>query len=121
MQSPADEDRQRFQVPDPRLRDEIGGLLEKAFLREEGRLPDALEISNLKILEEEAVEKAEKAQQLAEEALDAAQRASEQYAASHALEDLEAVQRWEAEAATYFREAEVFRLEVERLRRYLPG
>lgn len=116
-----DEDRQRFQAPDPHLRDEIGGLLERAFLREGGREPDALEISNLRILEDEMVEKVEKAQRLAEEAMGASRRAAEQYTASHALEDLEAAQRWEAEAATYHREAEVLRSEVERLRKYLPG
>lgn len=121
MQSTPEQDDRHFQNLDPHLRDEVGGILERAFRREEGRIPDELEVENLQTLAGEAEQKAEKADRLAEEALEAGRRASEQYATSHALDDLEVVQRWEAEAASYRREAEGFRLEVERLRKYLPG
>jgi hypothetical protein len=121
MQPPGEDDPARFQDINPRLREEVSRLLEHAFQREAGRIPDEMEIRQLETLAGEAERKAESAERLSEEALQAAVRASELYAATHALDDLEAVQRWEAEAASYRREAESYQLEAEHLRRYLPG
>jgi hypothetical protein len=121
MTIPGEDEPTHFQDINPRLREEVGRLLERAFQREEGRIPDEMEIRQLETLAGEAERQAESAERLAEEALQAARLASAEYAATHALDDLEAVQRWEAEAASYRREAESYQLEAEHLRRYLPG
>jgi hypothetical protein len=119
MATPAEEDRERFKNIDPNLREEVGGLLERAFKREEGRAPDELESYSLEVLAGEAEQKASEAERQAIEAAQAARGASERYAASHSLDDLEQAQRWEAEVASFRREAENYRLEAERLRKYL--
>jgi hypothetical protein len=121
MQTPPNDDQLHFQNVDPRLRDEVGGILERAFKREDGHIPDAMETQALQSLANEAQQKAAEAERLAEEAEMAARQASERYALSHAQDDLESVQRWEAEAASYRREKENYLFEVERLRKYLPG
>jgi hypothetical protein len=121
MPTPGGDDQGHFREVDPRLREEVGRLLERAFQREEGRIPDEMDIQQLETLAGEAEQKAESAERLAEEALQAARSASERYAATHALDDLEAVQRWEAEAASFRREVENYHLEAEHLRRCLPG
>jgi hypothetical protein len=119
MPGPAEEDRQRFKSIDPGLREEVGGLLERAFGREGGRAPDEIESAALEQLAGEAESKAEQAARAALEASGAARAAAERYAASHAIDDLDAVQRWQAEAASCQREAETYRQEAERLRKYL--
>lgn len=121
MQTPSEKDQQHFQNVDPRVREEVGGILERAFQREDGHVPEAGEIQNLEALAAEAGQKAREAENLAQEAEQAALRASERYAISRAQDDLEAVQRWEAEAASYRREVEGYESEVERLRKFLPG
>jgi len=114
-------EQEHYQKLDPRTREEVGGVLERAFRREEGREILQVEQQTLLTLVQETEEKAEKAEQHAQEAEEAARRSSELYALSRAIDDLEALQRWEADAASYRREAERFRQEAEHLRKYLPG
>ncbi len=121
MQTPFEEDIQHYREVDPRVREEVGGILEHAFRHERGALPEKIEVQTLEKWATEVEAKAEKANQMAEDALDAARRASEQFALSHSLEDMEAVQQWEAEAASYRREADLLHAEAEQLRKYLPG
>lgn len=115
----AEENQPNFQKIDPRLREEVGGILERAFRNENGLEKPDIEVEQIEILAQEVEEKAERARCLAEEAVEAARKAAERYELSHGLDDLEAVQHWEAEADSYRREAEILDQEAERLRKYL--
>jgi hypothetical protein len=106
---------------DAHTREEVGGILERAFRQEEGHRTLEVEQQYLESLSKEAEKKAELAEQQAIAADQAALRASERYAISHSLDDLDIMQRWEAEAASYRREMESYHLETERLKKYLPG
>lgn len=110
-----------FRQLDPRTREEVGGILERAFRQENGRITQEIEIQQILVLSNETEIKAQEVEGLVHEALEAAGLAEERYKSSHSLEDLETMQRWQAEAAGYRRQAERLRLEVEQLRKYLPG
>jgi hypothetical protein len=107
--------------PDPHIREEVGGVLERAFRREDGLETLDEERLNLQTLAVETEEKAIRAERLAQEAAQAAKLAAERFSHTQGADDMEAMQRWEAEATSYRREADNLRLEVERLRKYIPG
>jgi hypothetical protein len=112
---------QRYQPSDPRTREEVGGILERAFQREGGREPDDVEETHFRVLAQEAEARLHSAEHLAEEAEGAAKRAAEQYALSQNHEDLEITRRWQQEAALRRREVHTLQEEVERLRKFAPS
>jgi hypothetical protein len=111
----------QYNRPDPHVREEVGGMLERAFRREDGCETLEDERASLQVLAQEAEEKVACAERLAQEAAESARLAAERFRLSQNLDDMETVQRWEAEATSYRREAENLRLEAERLRKYMPG
>jgi hypothetical protein len=110
---------QRFAPADEKIREEIGGILERAFKRESGVEPNEQEIHRFLILAEEAEKRAEAYEHLARQASEAAEIASEQYASTRSEDDLELTQLRESEAEQYSLEAETLRTDAERLRGYL--
>jgi hypothetical protein len=110
---------QRFTPADDRIREEIGGILERAFKREGGTEPNEQEIRRFLTLAQEAEKRAEAYDNLARQACEAAETASEQYASTRSDDDLELVQLRESEAEQYNLEAEALRTDAERLRSYL--
>ena len=120
MSEVEDREGERYRPADPRIREEVGGILERAFQSEGGRKHDEEEARRFMALAEEAESRAESAERLAQEAEQAAERAAERYALTGSADDLAAVQRWETEAGAYRREAENMRQEAERLRKYIP-
>lgn len=118
---PGSEDKAgRYRAADARTQEEVGGLLERAFQREGGREPRQEEARRFLEWVKETEGKAEAVDSLAREAEQAAAEAAERFARTRGEDDLAALQRWEAEADAYRREAENLRLEAERLRHYLP-
>jgi hypothetical protein len=103
---------QRFAPADEKIREEIGGILERAFKRESGVEPNEQEIHRFLILAEEAEKRAEAYEHLARQASEAAEIARSE-------DDLELTQLRESEAEQYSLEAETLRTDAERLRGYL--
>ena len=110
----------RYQAADPRVREEVGGILERAFRGEAGRFANEDEAHCFLALADEAEARAEAAESLTRESEQAAVQAGERFALTGGQDDLAAMRRYEAEAEAYRREGEALRLEVERLRKYLP-
>jgi|SRR5271165_2831247 len=106
----------RFQPATPQTQEELGGVLERAFMRERGREPNGEEVRRLHALADEALRQAEIKLGLAREAEAAMARAAESYGRSKDPDDLAAVERWTSAAQSYRREAEQFRLKAEDLR-----
>ena len=113
-------DPQRYQQPDPRTRQEVGGILERAFQQEGGRIPDEVEATRFKALIEETEARLLSAEHQAAEAEIAAVQAVEQYARSQRAEDLEIAQRWQEESVMRRREVQLLQEEAERLRKFSP-
>jgi hypothetical protein len=115
----ADTDRTRFTPADEQVREEIGGILERAFKREGGTEPNEQEIHRFLILADEAEKRAEACEHLAHQASEAARIASQEPASSKSEGARELVRLRESEAEQYSLEAETWRTDVERLRSYL--
>lgn len=113
-------DAKRYQQPDPSTRQEVGGILERAFQQEGGRIPDEVEANRFRTLIEETEVRLKSAEHQAAEAEVAAAQAVEQYARSQRVEDLEIAQRWQEEIVLRRRQLQLLQEEVERLRRFSP-
>lgn len=108
---PADHDTQK----------EVGGILERAFLREDGQEPYEDEMVRFFGSAQEADERAEQAEAAYREAQREGELAAERYALTAGPDDLAAMERFREQAEAYRREAETLREEAERLRKYIPG
>ena len=109
-----------FPSPSPGTREELGGILERAFQAEAHDPPTTEEARRSVRLAEEAEARAQALQSLQEEAQRAADAAAERYGRSGHPDDLDQCRRWEAEAASYRREADLLKIESERLRESAP-
>jgi hypothetical protein len=106
----------RFQPATPQTQEELGGVLERAFMRERGKEPNEGEGRRLHALADEALRQAEIKLGLAREAEAAMARATERYGRSEDPGDLAAVEKWTSAVQSYRREAEQLRLKAEDLR-----
>lgn len=106
----------RFQPADPHTREELGGVLERAFERERGRDPNEEEVRRFHALAGEALRQAETKLSLAREAEAAAERAAERYGRSRDAGDLAESRRFAEAAESYRRQAREFRNSAEDLR-----
>jgi len=99
----------RYRPPDPRTQKELGGALERAFEREQGREPDEEENRRYHALADEALREAETRLALAREA----------EAALELARDPAEIERWTEQLENYRREAGEFRRKAELLRGYV--
>ena len=110
------EESARFQPAAPGTQQELGGVLERAFVRERGKQPSEGEAAHLHALADEALRQAETKLSLAREADAAVTKAAERYGRSKDRADLAAIESWTRAAKSYRREAEQFREKAEDLR-----
>ena len=105
-----------FQPAAPSTQEELGGVLERAFVREGGREPGEEETRRLHAWADEALAASEGKLALAREAEAAMEHAAERNGRSRDAADLAEVERWTEAAGHYRREAEELRLHCESLR-----
>ena len=106
----------RFPPAASKTKEELGGVLERAFMRESGKEPNAEEIRRLQALADEALRLARTKLGLAREAEAGMAQATERLSRSPDTGELAALERWRSAAESYRREAELFRLKAEDLR-----
>lgn len=109
----------RFEPADPKTREELGGVLERAFARERGKEPNEEEARRLHALADEALLEAEAKLSLAREAEAALARATERYGRSGDPNDLAEAEKWKDALETYQRLARDLRLKAELLRQHI--
>jgi hypothetical protein len=102
------DDAARFRPPDQQTQEELGGILERAFVRERGKEPAGTseEIRRLHAMADDALRQAEMKLGLAREAEAAMDRAR----------DLDEVAKWRETGEIYKREAGELRARAEQLR-----
>ena len=106
----------RFEPAEPAAREELGGVLERAFAHEGGKDPNAEESRRLHTLADEALREAETKLSLAREAEAALDRAAERYGRSGDRADLDEVERWKESAEIYRRLEGEWRATAEMIR-----
>jgi hypothetical protein len=109
----------RFERADPITREELGGVLERAFAHERGKDPNSEESRRLHELADEALREAETKLSLAREAEAALDRAAERYGRSGDRADIEDAERWKESAEIYRRLAGEWRATAEMVRQRL--
>ena len=110
-----------YQPADRDTQQEVGGILERAFQREDGHEPYEAEITRFVGAAEEAEARAEAAEALQRESERAGDEVAERYALTAGPDDLAAVEHHRTEAESYRRESEMLHQEAERLRKHIPG
>ena len=106
----------RFQPAAPKTQEELGGVLERAFVREWGKEPGEGEIRHMRALADESLQQEQAKLALAREAEAAVVQASERFGRSRNPGDQAAVEEWIRAAETYRRQAGEFRRKAEDLR-----
>jgi hypothetical protein len=110
------DDAPRFRPPDWQTQEEVGGVLERAFQRERGRVEDEEEVRRLHAMADDAAREAEMKLSKAREAEAAMAGAVERFGLSDDPAHLAEISRWREESESYKREAERLKLHAEQLR-----
>ena len=100
------DDAARFRQPDRQTQEELGGILERAFMREGGREPAAEEVRRLHAMADDALRDSETKLALAREA----------EAAMKNAHDRAEIERWREAHDMYKREADELKGRAEQLR-----